>query len=106
MQHIAPEAQATVAMSAEQVNQVIAEAVEKALREAGLGKNGKKDRGRQLPKVAYSVREASGVCSVSRSGLYEAIRRRELRVLKKGARTLVLDRDLRRWLEGLPPTSD
>jgi excisionase family DNA binding protein len=86
----------------EEIHRVVAEAIGKAMKEAGFGKNGKKET-QQPPKIAYSPREAASIGSISRSTLYGAIRRRELRIVKKGARTLVLDRDLRRWLEGLPP---
>jgi len=41
--------------------------------------------------LAYSIPAA---CAVARRG--------ELRAVKRGRRTLILDSDLRQWLEGLP----
>jgi excisionase family DNA binding protein len=56
--------------------------------------------------IAYTVKEA---CAVSRTGkttLYSAIRRRELVARKLGKKTLILEDDLRRWIEQLPRISD
>ena len=97
--HIASDTRATVAMSAEEVNQVVAEAVAQALKKAGFGKGA-------LPKLTYSVSEAARVSSISRSALYVAIKRGDLRVVKKGARLLIQAADLERWLlKDQPPTS-
>jgi excisionase family DNA binding protein len=52
--------------------------------------------------LAYNVPEA---CEVSRSGrteLYRAIKSGALRAVKRGRRTIILEADLRRWLESLP----
>lgn len=56
--------------------------------------------------IAYTVKEA---CAVSRAGkttLYGAIRRKELVARKRGRRTLILEDDLRRWIEQLPIITD
>lgn len=52
--------------------------------------------------IAYTIKEA---CMVSRTGkttLYGAIRRRELVARKLGKKTLILEEELRRWIEQLP----
>lgn len=52
--------------------------------------------------LAYTIKEA---CSVSRTGkttLYAAIRRGDLLARKLGKKTLILEDDLRRWIEHLP----
>jgi excisionase family DNA binding protein len=56
--------------------------------------------------IAYTVKEA---CAVSRTGkttLYGAIRRRDLVARKLGKKTLILEDDLRRWIEQLPRITD
>jgi excisionase family DNA binding protein len=56
-----------------------------------------------LPRIAYSMVDAAAVSGVSRTTIYEAIRDQELRAVKLGARTIILHRDLCRWLNNLPP---
>ncbi len=90
----------TVPISRAELRQIVSEAIAEAIKGAGFDGHKKQSP----PKVAYSLREAASVSAVGRTSLYLAIRRGELRALKKGARTIVLDRDLRRWLEGLPPS--
>jgi len=53
--------------------------------------------------LAYSVREACLLACTGRTTVYEAIRTGALRAVKRGRRTLVLDEDLRRWVQSLPP---
>jgi len=53
-------------------------------------------------KIAYTIPEAVVASGLSRSMLYLAIGRRELSARKCGARTLILESDLRRFLRGLP----
>ncbi len=56
--------------------------------------------------IAHTVKEA---CAVSRTGkttLYGAIRRGDLVARKLGKKTLILDDDLRRWIEQLPTITD
>lgn len=58
-----------------------------------------------IEPIAYTVKEA---CAVSRTGkttLYGAIRQGELVARKLGKKTLILEGDLRRWIEQLPTIS-
>jgi hypothetical protein len=55
-----------------------------------------------LTKIAYTIPEAVVVSGVSRSTLYLAIAYGDLRARKFGARTLILARELRRFLQALP----
>ena len=57
------------------------------------------------PKIGYSMKEAASVSGVGRTTLYTALRRHELRSVKKGARRIILHRDLQRWLEDMPPSN-
>jgi hypothetical protein len=51
--------------------------------------------------ISYSVPEA---CALT-TALYQAIKCGALRAVKRGRRTLILDQDLRRWVEALPAVS-
>lgn len=53
-------------------------------------------------KVAFTIKEAAHVSGLSRSLLYVAIGRGALHARKCGARTLILDTDLLRFLRKLP----
>jgi hypothetical protein len=95
---IAPDVVATVAITQAQLDKTVADAVVQAVKALGFGARKAKPA---APKIAYTMKEAVSVTGVGRTSLYLAIRRGELRVVKRGARTIILDRDLRRWLEGL-----
>jgi len=52
--------------------------------------------------LAHSVLEACAIARSGRTTLYQAIRSGALRAVKRGRRTLILDDDLRRWVQTLP----
>lgn len=56
----------------------------------------------QIAPMALKISEACAASRCGRTTIYEAIRRGELRALKRGKSTLILEVDLRRWLESLP----
>ena len=99
---IAPDAVATVTMTGAELNKIVAAAAAQALKAAGVGTGRAKP---SPPKIGYSIRETVSVSGLGRTSIYQAIRRGELRALKKGARTIVLHNDLKRWLECLPPSN-
>jgi hypothetical protein len=100
---ITPDAVATVTMTQAQLDKAVADAVAQALKALGFGARKAKPA---TPKLAYTIKEAVSLTGLGRTSLYLAIRLGELRVVKKGARTIILDRDLRRWLEGGLPASN
>jgi excisionase family DNA binding protein len=55
--------------------------------------------------LVHSIPEACSITCAGRTALYEAIRSGALRAVKRGRRTLILDEDLRRWVQSLPPVA-
>lgn len=55
--------------------------------------------------LAYSVPDACLIACAGRTALYEAIQSGALRAVKRGRRTLILDHDLRRWVQSLQPVA-
>jgi excisionase family DNA binding protein len=54
------------------------------------------------PPLIHSIAEACSTSKTGRTALYEAIRSGSLRAVKRGRRTLILDDDLRRWVQSFP----
>jgi len=52
--------------------------------------------------IVHNIPDACSIACVGRTVLYEAIRSGQLRAVKRGRRTLVLDDDLRQWVQSLP----
>lgn len=52
--------------------------------------------------ITYQIPEAVRASGISRSALYEALRRGELRAVKAGRRTLIPVADLQEYLASLP----
>lgn len=59
-----------------------------------------------VEKAVYSLAELCHLTSLSRSCIYQEIRKGRLKAVKRGRRTLVLQVEVRRWLESLPAAVD
>ena len=55
-----------------------------------------------LSPIVHTIQEACSITHTGRTALYEAIRSGALRAVKCGRRTLILDEDLRRFMQSLP----
>jgi hypothetical protein len=53
-------------------------------------------------KIAFHINEAVDAGAGSRSEIYEALRRGDLKAKKRGRRTIILKDDLARYLASLP----
>ena len=56
----------------------------------------------QIAPLALKISEACAASRCGRTTVYDAIKRGELRALKRGKSTLILENDLRQWLDSLP----
>jgi excisionase family DNA binding protein len=54
-------------------------------------------------QLAHTVPQAWMIAQCGRTTLYQAIRSGALRAVKRGRRTLILDDNLRSWVQTLPP---
>ena len=55
-----------------------------------------------MNQLAHTIQEAVALSRASRTGLYQALQKGELRAVKRGTRTLILAPDLKAWLDSLP----
>jgi hypothetical protein len=96
--NIAPDADAaaTVTMTRADLDKAIADAIAQALKAARKTKPAP-------PKIGHTINEAVAAGGVGRTSIYQAIRNGELRAVKRGSRTIILN--LRQWLDGLPPSN-
>jgi hypothetical protein len=53
--------------------------------------------------LAHSVESIPGKTGIGRTSIIKAIREGQLLARKMGRRTIVVDDDLRKWLNSLPP---
>jgi excisionase family DNA binding protein len=58
--------------------------------------------GAPFNQFAYSIEDTARLASVGRTALYAEIKAGRLSARKVGRRTIILDRDLRAWLEAAP----
>lgn len=56
----------------------------------------------QPKPIAFTVREAADLCSLSRAKLYELIKAGKLSIRKCGSRSLVRYQDLQNLIDSLP----
>jgi excisionase family DNA binding protein len=56
----------------------------------------------EMEILAHTLHGASARANVGRTILYKAINDGELRAVKRGKRTLILDEDLRQWVHSWP----
>lgn len=55
-----------------------------------------------LSPIAVKFKDAIKISGVGRTSLYDAIRRGELKAIKRGRSTLIMTEELKRWLSSAP----
>lgn len=55
-----------------------------------------------MNRVAYQLPEAAQIAGVSRTRIFEAVRRQELTIRKAGRASIVTHDDLMAWISSLP----
>lgn len=55
-----------------------------------------------MDPLVFSIAEACERAHIGHTSIYQAINAGELRAVKRGRRTLILDEDLRRYVQNLP----
>jgi len=55
-----------------------------------------------MNRIAYPLLEAARVAGVSRTRIFDAVRRQELTIRKAGRSSIVTDHDLMAWINSLP----
>jgi excisionase family DNA binding protein len=55
-----------------------------------------------MERIAYPIKEAAHVVGVSRTRIFEAVRKEELTVRKAGRVSIVTRDDLLAWIRSLP----
>ena len=95
-------AAATITMTPAEFHMAIAEAIAPELKRLNVGLV----RARPPPpppKVGHTVKEATTASGLGRTSIYDAIKSKQLRAVKCGSRTIILN--LVQWLESLPPSN-
>ena len=93
-------AAATITMTQAELHMAIAEAIAPTLKRLSVGVV----RARPPPpKVGHTVKEAATASGLGRTSIYDAIKSKQLRAVKCGSRTIILN--LVQWLESLPPSN-
>jgi hypothetical protein len=90
----------TITMTPAEFHMAIAEAIAPALKRLSVGVV----RARPPPpKVGHTVKEATTASGLGRTSIYDAIKSKQLRAVKCGSRTIILN--LVQWLESLPESN-
>jgi hypothetical protein len=55
-----------------------------------------------MDRIAYSLPEAARIAGVSRTRIFDAVRREELTIRKIGRSSIVIHDDLLAWIKSLP----
>ena len=93
-------AAATITMTRAEFDRAIGQAIARTLRTVSVGVA----RARPPPpKVGHTVQEATTASGLGRTSIYDAIKGGQLRAVKRGSRTIILN--LVQWLESLPPSN-